>query len=201
MARVHIALFTNGYPHVDSAIRAMDLSHRHGASFSRSIGEPYSLRRDQFVRWFLDTDASHALLLEGDVVPPEDALARLLDVGAPIATAAYPQWVDEQIRANVQTLTDATWAETIPPARFPIRRCLLGCVLVSREALLKIPAPWFLSTMTASRFVTDDEWFCDTASRAGLTIVCDGSVMCGSLRQGTDLRALAGARLQPLQRS
>jgi hypothetical protein len=69
-------------------------------------------------------------------------------------------------------------------------------VLVTREALRAIPAPWFLSTMTATRFVTDDEWFCAAASRAGLPIICDGSIMCASLRQGTDLRAIAGARLQ-----
>jgi hypothetical protein len=196
MARVHIALFTNGYPHVDAAIRAMDLSHRHDASFSRSIGEPFSLRRDQFVRWFLETDASHALMLEGDVVPPEDALARLLDAQAPIVTAAYPQWVDDRLCTNVQTSAGSTWADTIPSGRFPITRCLLGCVLVSRDALRAIPAPWFLSTMTATRFVTDDEWFCAAAGRAGLPIICDGSIMCASLRQGTDLRAIAGARLQ-----
>jgi len=196
MPRVHIALFTNGYPHVDAVIRAMDLSRRHGASFSRSIGEPFSLRRDQFVRWFLETDASHALLLEGDIVPPEDALDRLLDAAAPVVTAVYPQWVDDRLCANVQTLTDSTWSETIPLARIPVQRCLLGCVLVTREALASVPAPWFLATMTATRFVTDDEWFCAAASRAGLSITCDGSVVCASMRQGTDLRALAGARFQ-----
>lgn len=196
MARVHISLFTNGYPHVDAAIRAVDLAHRHEASFSRTIGEPLSLRRDQFVRWFLETEATHALMLEGNVVPPEDALARLLDVGAPVATAVYPQWVDQRLCANVQTLTDTTWSDTMPSGRVPIQRCLLGCVLITREALLAIQAPWFLATMTATRFVTDDEWFCAAVSRAGLSIVCDGDVVCTALRQGTDLRAIAGARLQ-----
>lgn len=196
MPRVHIAFFTNGYPHVDAAIRAMDLSHRHGATFSRNIGEPFGFRRDNFVRWFLDTEASHALLLEGEVVPPEDALVRLLDAGAPIITAVYPQWTDDRLCTSVQTLTDTTWAEAVPPTRFPVRRCLLGCILVSREALLKISPPWFLSTMTASRYVTDDEWFCAAASRAGLSIICDGSLMCASFRAGHDLRTLAGARFQ-----
>jgi len=135
-------------------------------------------------------------MLEGDVVPPEDALDRLLDVGAPVVTAVYPQWVNERLCANVQAMTDATWAETLPSGRFPVRRCLLGCVLVTREALLQIPAPWFLSTMTATRFITDDEWFCTAVSRAGLPIICDGGLWCAAFRQGTDLRSLLGARLQ-----
>jgi hypothetical protein len=194
MSRVHVALFTTGYPYVDAAIRAMDLSRRHGAGFSRSIGEPLSVRRDHFARWFLENDATHALLLDGDVVPPEDALERLLAGDAPIVTAAYPQWVDDRVCANVQTTN--TWSDTIPPRRFQVNRCLLGCVLVSREAFTRIGSPWFLSTMTATRFVTDDEWFCSAAARAGLTILCDGSVVCGSFRQGTDLRLFAPGLVQ-----
>ena len=195
MPRVHIAFFTNGYPHVDAAIRARDLAHRHGAGFSRSIGEPFAFRRDQFVRWFLESDASHALFLEGEVVPPEDALDRLLATGAQIATAVYPQWVDDRLCTNVQMRADTTWSDAVPPKRVPVSRCLLGCLLVSREALQQISPPWFFSTMTASRFVTDDEWFSAAVARAGLSILCDGTLVCASFRQGTDLRVLAGARL------
>jgi hypothetical protein len=195
MSRSHVALFTPGYPHVDAAIRAVDLARRSGAGFSRSIGEPLSLHRDQFVRWFLQSDASHALLLEGDVVPPEDALERLLAAGAPVATAAYAQWTDDRLCSNVQRPGETTWTAQIAPDRFEVARCLLGCVLVSREAFAALRAPWFLSTMTPTRFMTDDEWFCRAVARAGLPIVCDGRVVCASFRQGADLRALAGGRL------
>ncbi len=58
MARVHIAFFSNGYPYVDAAIWAMDLSHRHGASFSRSIGQPYSFRRRRLLQWLMAADGS-----------------------------------------------------------------------------------------------------------------------------------------------
>jgi len=194
MDHIHIALFTPGYPYVDAAIRAVELSRRPGATFSRSIGEPLSLQRDQFARWFIETKSSHVLLLEGDVVPPEDVLDRLLKAGAPVVTAAYPQWVDERLSTNVQAVTDKTWSDAIPARVFPIRRCLLGCVLVGREVFAAVAAPWFLSTMTATRFVTDDEWFCDAVRRAGQRILCDGTVTCTALRQGTDLLAMAGGQ-------
>jgi hypothetical protein len=196
MPKVHIALFSNGYPHVDAALRAVDLSHRHGATFSRSIGEPYSLRRDQLVRWVLEADVTHALMLEGDVVPPADVLERLLEGDAPIVTASYPQWIDDRLCANVQAIDEATWASVIPSERFPVRRCRLGCVLVTREALAAIPAPWFFSTIGANGFIGDDEWFCAAAARAGLPIVCDGRVMCSTYRQGADLRLAPGGDLR-----
>jgi hypothetical protein len=192
---IHIALFTTGYPYVDAVVRAVELARRHDATFSRSIGEPFAPRRDDFARSFLDSNASHALLLEGDVVPPEDALDRLLRVRAPVATALYPQWLDDRLVTNVQTATDAHWSAAVPARVFSVRRCLLGCVLVQREVFTKMSAPWFLSTMTGERFLADDEWFCSRVREAGMGIRCDGGTVCASLRHGTDLRALAGDRL------
>lgn len=195
MDQIHVALFTPGYPYVDAALRAVALSRRDGGGFSRSIGEPLSLHRDQFARWFVGTEATHALLLEGDVVPPEDVIDRLLKADAPVVTAVYPQWVDDRLSTNVQAVADKTWSDKIPPRIFPVRRCLLGCVLVGREVFAAVPKPWFLSTMTATRFVTDDEWFCEAVRGAGLRILCDGTVTCAALRQGTDLLAIAGGRI------
>jgi hypothetical protein len=192
---IHIALFTTGYPYVDAVLRATELSRRHGAELSRAVGEPFSLRRDQFAIRFLESNATHALLLEGDVVPPADALERLLEVDAPVATAVYPQWVNEHLVTSVQSLSDSAWSASVPASVFPVRRCLLGCVLVQREVFSTVAAPWFLSTISGSRFIADDEWFCTAVRRAGLRILCDGRVTCGSIRQGTDLLPLMAERV------
>jgi hypothetical protein len=193
--RIHIGLFTPGYPYVDAVLRAVRLSQRPGATLSRSIGEPLAPHRDRFARWLLDSDATHALLLEGDVVPPDDVLDRLILVGAPVVTAVYPQWVDDRLSTNVQTTTGTTWSDKILPAVFAVRRCLLGCVLVHRDVFVNIPAPWFLSTMTSNGLLPDDKWFCDAVRRAGFGIRCDGRVVCSSVRQGADLLALTGGTL------
>ena len=192
--QLHIALFTTGYPYVDAVLRAADLSRRHGAGLSRSIGEPLSVRRDQFARWFTTSPATHALFLEGDVVPPADVVDRLLKLNAPVATAVYPQW-DERLITSVQALADSTWSDSVPRSVFPVRRCLLGCVLVHRDVFAALSSPWFLSTITGTRFIADDEWFCDAVHRAGLQILCDGEATCASMRQGTDLLALMGSRI------
>jgi hypothetical protein len=191
---IHVALFTPGYPYVDAVLRAVEIARRHGGELSRTIGEPLGLRRDIFARRLLESSATHALLLEGDVVPPADALERLLQLNAPVATAVYPQWLDDRLLTNVQARADA-WSESVPASVFPVRRCLLGCVLVRREVFEKVPSPWFLSTISGSRFVADDEWFCAAVQRAGLGLMCDGRVTCGSIRQGTDLLPLMGRRI------
>jgi hypothetical protein len=193
--RIHIALFTPGYPYVDAAVRAVELARRPGARFSRIIGEPLSLHRDRFARQFLESDATHVLLLEGDVVPPEDVLERLLAADASIVTAAYYQWVDDRLSTNVQTVTETTWSEKIPARLFPVRRCRLGCVLLRRDLFARMPGPWFLSTMTAARFVAEDEWFCNAVRNAGVAILCDGALTCASLRQGVDLLAVHGGTI------
>jgi hypothetical protein len=194
--RIHIALFTPGYPYVDAAVRAVELARRQGARFSRSIGEPLSLHRDQFARGFLESDATHALLLEGDVVPPADVLERLLAADTSMVTAVYHQWVDERLATSVQAVTDRTWSEKVAARIFPVRRCRLGCVLLRRDLFVRVPGPWFLSTMTAAGFVADDEWFCGAVRNAGVPILCDGSVICASLRQGVDLLAIAGGNIR-----
>jgi hypothetical protein len=195
MSNLHIALFTPGYPHVDAVLRAVDLSRRHDGALSRSIGEPLSLQRDKFARWFAASPAAHALLLEGDVVPPVDIVDRLFAVEAPVATAVYPQWVDDRLVTSVQRPSDSTWAERVAPGVFPVKRCLLGCVLVRREVFAALSAPWFLSTMSGPRFIPDDEWFCAAVHRGGFSIRCDGGATCAAMRQGTDLLAVMGSRI------
>jgi hypothetical protein len=66
---------------------------------------------------------------------------------------------------------------------------------VHRDVFVKVPAPWFLSTMTPAGLLSDDQWFCDAVRRAGLGIRCDGRAMCSSIRQGTDLLAVAGGNM------
>jgi hypothetical protein len=190
LADIHVALFTTGYPYVDAVVRAIEITRRHGASFSRSIGEPFSLRRDTFARWFLESGGTHALLLEDDVVPPEDALERLLRVESPVAAAVYPRWIDGRLTTNVQAIRDRGWSARVPARVFPVRRCALGCVLVRREVFERVPPPWFITIVADDRFVEDDEWFCDAVRRAGMRILCDGTVVCAAVRQGTDLLSL-----------
>jgi hypothetical protein len=196
LADVHVALFTAGYPYVDTVVRAVEVARRQGASFSRSIGEPFSLYRDKFARWFIEAGGAHALLLEDHVVPPEDVLDRLLRIDAPVVTAVYPRWVDGRFTTNAQAVSDRGWSDRVPARVFPVRRCALGCVLIRREVFERVAAPWFFATMEGDRFIEDDEWFCAAVRRARMPILCDGTTVCTAVKQGTDLLSLSGGSIR-----
>ncbi|MBM3820529.1 MAG: hypothetical protein FJW14_16135 [Acidimicrobiia bacterium] len=128
-------------------------------------------------------------------MPPEDVVERLLTLNAPVATAVYPQWVDDRLATNVQGTQDQTWSATVPPKVVSVRRCLLGCVLVHRDVFTKLNAPWFISAWIGDRYVPDDEWFCNAVRGAGLGIRCDGAAVCKAFRMGTELLSLTGGSL------
>jgi hypothetical protein len=96
---------------------------------------------------------------------------------------------------SVQRPSDSTWAERVAANVFAVKRCLLGCVLVRREVFAALSAPWFLSTMSGTRFIPDDEWFCAAVHRGGFSIQCDGGATCAAMRQGTDLLAVMGSQI------
>ena len=52
------------------------------------------------------------------------------------------------------------------------------------------------TTMAATRFVDDDEWFCGAVRQAGLRLLCDGRVLCTctGLRRGLHGPAVERAR-------
>ncbi len=76
-----------GYPHVDAVLRAVELSRRPGASFSRSLGGALAPHRDRFGAPVARHRRDHALLLEGDVTVPPYRCARSGDHRKPLSRA------------------------------------------------------------------------------------------------------------------
>ena len=186
---------TRGSAYVPSLLEAQRVAQRFDGELLVEIGRPIELVRTRIVTRFMESGADYLLTIDDDIIAPADAAERLLALDAAVATAVYPQWLDDRLLTNVQARAGAAWSESVPPSVFPVRRCLLGCVLVRREVFEKIPAPRFLSTISGSRFIADDEWFCDAVQRTGLRLLCDGRITCGSIRQGTDLLPLMGERI------
>lgn len=189
---VQVAMPTRGCAYAPSLLWADGVARRAGLPLHVEIGRPIELVRTRIVRAFLATAASHLLMVDDDIVPPPDALERLLAVGAPVATAPCPIALDGRIVANVKTAGSDAWVEDPPARPFAVAHTGLGLTLVRREVFDAIRTPWFqFGASAAGRVIGEDTWFSNGVTQAGLAIVCEGTVRCSHVKDGLDLLALA----------
>ena len=193
--KVMVAMPTRGWPWVRSIIYAQQLAHKLGTGLAIQVGQPVTLMRNRLVRGFLKSDCTHLFFIDDDVVPPEDALARLLAVNRPVATGLYPISVQNRFVACIKGLHDNDFVETWRRDVFPIKHCGLGCALVQRETFERIGFPWFSwPEEEDGTNVGEDVWFCHRVRKVGLQIFCDGSLICGHVKNSFDLASVWHAR-------
>ncbi len=148
----------------------------------------------------LDGDYDYFLSLEQDVIPPPDVIERLVAHKKDIVSAVYysvyylngePQirpliWKavpDEPDKMQFMS-TEARQGMQNPqtPQLHAIKRCGLGCILISRAVMEKIQ---FRNHPEYTTF--DDFMFCEDAEKAGFALFADVSVQCLHLKEQKDL--------------
>ena len=140
-------------------------------------------------KYCLDNNYDYLLSLEQDVVPPKDAIERLLKHDKDITGGLYFYLGDDK-----KTLLPMLWvhyqgeyAKRLMIHEVPENElieaitCGLGCVLIKREVLEKIEfrhvkneEPW------------DDLWFCEDAREKGFKVYVDTGVRCKHYVNGMD---------------
>lgn len=127
--------------------------------------------RELLRQYFLTTDATHLLMLDSDVIPPADVVARLLAHETPISSAALlvrdcslPQLTIEWIDLGV-ALRDST--------EFHVSQSGMGCMLVDRATIARVSfrEPSFYA---ADSIGEDFQWCLD----AGAPTLLDASLCC-----------------------
>jgi hypothetical protein len=195
MFKPQIILVSTGFPYINGVVRLIDVARRHGGNPTFVTCEPISLAREQAVVEFLGSDATHALLAEQHLLPPEDIVERLAATGADVATAAYPTWDGERLTVSVQSLADRAWPISVPASVFRVRVAQVGMLLVARRVFETQPGPWFSQgRVTGQGARTEAEYFSEKVRRAGFTFVCDGRIEVGHWRHGIDLLQVARER-------
>ena len=163
-------------------------------------------KRNFLAESFLEDERlSHILMLDSDMIPPRNTVRRLLAHNLPIVGALYFQRISPFCPC-------AGWFP-VPgqPRRFltetggrePLQQVDwigTGCLLISRDVLLKVPKPWFEWIEPG---VGEDTWFCKQATKAGIPIHVDTGLCVGhvgvmgiGLDFVTEWREMAAAREQ-----
>jgi hypothetical protein len=179
-----------GIPCVDwmwtaAAIAQRDLMVPQGSTFEYPEGATTLVhKRNLLAEAFIQREGfSHILMLDSDMVPPADALLRLLAHGLPIVGALCFQ------RITPFSACAGWFAVPNQPRRFlteaggpqPLHRVDwigTGCLLIEREALLQVPKPWFDWLKPGQG---EDTWFSIQATKAKIPIHCDTGFSVGHI--------------------
>lgn len=181
--RVIVAIPTRGRPHLAVQAAVQRIAVLANAQLWMTQGEPVTVARNKIALAFMKTDATHLLMVDDDTMPLRgDTIARLLNVGTPIATGVTPMIFDEKLVVNVARGND--WEPAWPEGQFEVRVCGASCLMIAREVFEKIEWPWFQFHQTRDDgFRGEDTNFCAKAADCGLLIGCDGSVICEHFKE------------------
>jgi len=189
------------------AINFARLRHPPGTIYSLHRGSPFDVARNSIVDRFLDSGAKFLFFLDSDVLPPDNALERLMSHNLPIVSGLYYRRHIERpgkpphpcmwkiVPPNVE-MTCPTCAQKFrtkegkyQPILNPPRNALVevdavgaGCLLIHRRVFEKLERPYFRWTLGwVEPGVSEDLYFCERARDAGFRILVDTGVRCGHL--------------------
>lgn len=154
-------------------------------------GMPYDHGRNTAMMRFLESGADYAFSLDSDVIPPRDAILRLISRGKPVISGVYarrspPVGIPVMIR-------NGQWVTEYPPkSLIEVDVVGAGCLLVHRSVVEKLPPSdpkrgkhWFdwrvdMQSLTNdhSEAMSEDFMFCKAVrTKLGIPIVVDTSVI------------------------
>lgn len=152
-------------------------------------GMPYDMARNTACMRALEAGASHLFFLDSDVIPPRDAVYKLLAHNRPIVSGLYcrrspPAGVPVMIK-------DGKWiTEFQPGSLVEVDLVGAGCLLIRRDVLENYPPHrpgyhWFdwrvnmQNLLPPGDCLSEDFTFCKAArEKMGLKIFVDTSVVC-----------------------
>lgn len=153
-------------------------------------GMPYDMGRNSIAQRALDVGATHVFMLDTDVIPPPDAVLRLLAHNQPIISGMYcrrskPHGIPVMLK-NGQWIVDYPKGKTIE-----VDLVGAGCLLIETKTLRSLPPispergkQWFDwrvdmgSLLPPGEALSEDFAFCLHARRNGYKILVDTSIEC-----------------------
>lgn len=136
--------------------------------------------RNQIVKEFLETDATHLLFVDQDMVVPQDALDRLLKHDLPVVSGLYflKQWPHPLCAFDLGPPFKLL-EEYERDALQQVDGVGMGCCLIRRDVLVAMAQRyrrpnWFQINLTTG----EDVWFCRRLKKMGIPVHLDASVEC-----------------------
>ena len=156
---------------------------------------PVDLARNQIVKEFLKTDADFLFMIDDDVIPPRNALEKLLFDDKDIVSGVYPAHTKD-VDGRPQPPAPLAIRDGEPVHGSGLEKVDwggAGCLLVKREVFEAIDKPWFEFEFTEDHSlmtVSEDVHFFNLAKAQGFEVWADFDVQCGHVKM-VDLREVS----------
>lgn len=202
---VAIPTFETIYPDTYKSVWDMDKGG-HDVRFEFVRGYDVATARNRIAQKAIDTDSDYVLMVDNDVVLPEDALVKLLEDPKEICLGFYAhrgednlyhgrtcicKKYDENGTAyyNYPLESEYTAKEMRDLAEAGERKILIhgggmGCALIRTDVFRTVPYPWYdwVNYGDANRgMLSEDLYFCELSRNYGFEIHADVRVGCGHL--------------------
>jgi GT2 family glycosyltransferase len=180
------------------AIGFRRLAYPENSSETFLYGMPWDHARSLACQRMLETGYEYLFFLDDDVIPPPDAITRLLSRNKDIISGLYyrrqnpiyPVMMREVDGTGATWITDAKMGEMIEADLVGA-----GCLLIKRKVLEIMNPPWFIWKCDPFRFpdlqqferCSEDYHFCRQARSLGFKIFVDTSVQCTHAGHGASM--------------
>jgi len=183
-------------PHTGHVTMAWALAFRQldhpPALYCLNRGIPLDIARNELASEVFKHDAEWLFFLDSDIIPPRDAIIKLMSHNLDIVGGLYYK--------RMPPVHPAMWrlapkprpeGKYIPIMHFQKGQLIecdvigMGCTLIHRRVLERLEQPYFKWTQWWKRDgVSEDFYFCEKAKEAGFRIYCDTSIICRHEFQG-----------------
>lgn len=195
-AKVCIAIPTkSGNIYFELALRLLEWTNQEDLAVMimfETFSAPIDHARNMIVKRFLNTNCTHLMMIDDDIVPPANTLKQLLHHDKDIIAAVCPLIGPDKKHKLVTKynayayLADGTLMN-LKDAKglLPVDAIGTGCCLIKREVLENVK-PAFMTQYnkeTGIKYRGEDIHFCKEASNLGVEIYADFNLKCKHIKQ------------------
>ena len=202
---IAVPTFENIYPDTFKYIYGLD-SGGHDLMFDFIRGYDVATARNKIAQRAIDEDADYVLMVDNDVVLPEDALLNLLEGEKDVCLGYYAHRNEDNIyqgrtcvcrlyQPNGKAyfnypLESEYTAEEMKRFRdegttkFQIHGGGMGCALIRTDVFRRLKYPWYdwVNYADDNRgMLSEDLFFCEKCKHASIPIFTDSRVACGHM--------------------
>ena len=187
---VAVPTFENILPETFKSIYGLTIPDGVNVMFDFCKGYDCAKARNEIAKEAVKYGFDYVLMVDSDIILPSNTLQHMLEEPVDICLGVYPRkntstGQTEIFKLGYKNFTDENnlnISEIVDPGRMDIKGGGLGCALIKVSLFKALPNPWFYYMIYPNGDVlSEDNYFCDKASKKGFKIQVDTRVRCGHL--------------------